>query len=100
MINFTDSILALLLRLSVAGIDAYLFFSALRLVLGEMSGPHQTVFLPALSTVTDGFPARLTQWLSARRGRPTPGWVGWTIALVALLLVRNMAISFILNLSH
>ena len=94
MIYFTN-ILAGPLVLILWLIDAYLFVSSVRLLLGQFQGASSLAACETLQRFTDPLPQALRSWLARRRSGPTSMWSAWLIVLLGGLVLRCLLAAII-----
>lgn len=89
---------ALLLSIVISAIDLYLFAASLRLILSQLSSTRTSTACRALRELVDPIPNHTSTWLEARRRKPSPPWVAWTIVIGAGLVARHLLTLFVVSM--
>ena len=95
---YTYSILALPFQIILWSTDALLCLMSFRLALAHLPSLRNSRFLQALRELVDPLPQAVGRRLAAWRQRPTPPWLGWLVAISGLILVRYLAMLFVIGI--
>jgi uncharacterized protein YggT (Ycf19 family) len=93
---FVTNLFILPFQILIWLIEAYLFFSAMRLVMSRSQNARQTHFYHQMKLLTDPLPNLVTRALGKGSATSRPSWLSWTIVILAACVLRQMLISMVL----